>query len=82
MSWIVTIPTAIAAFFIGYKARHAFAVWLLLALGIGCFLLIPIMPGAAQGPDAMVYLILPLIIPIIVLAPYALGSLIRHIAKQ
>ena len=81
-SWIITVPTVIAAFFVGYKTKHVFAVWLLLALGMGCFILIPVMPGAAQESAAMVYLILPVLVPIFVLVPYALGSLARYIVKK
>lgn len=82
MSWVVTVPTVIAAFFIGYKAPPVSAVWLLLALGIICAALIPISPGAAGGSDALVYLSLPVIVPVFVLVPYAFGSFMRYIAKR
>jgi len=80
--WLVTVPTVVAAFFVGYKLMPTLAVWAIIALVILCGSLMPQVPGAARQSEVLVYAVLPILVPIFVLVPYALGCLFRLVRDK
>ena len=73
----ITVPTVIIAFLTGYRWPHEVAVVLILITGVLCGVLMPYVPWAARGAEGLVYIALPIIVPIFVLVPYAIGRMLR-----
>ena len=72
--WSVVIPVMAASLYAGLRGG-GLSVWMLIAIFVGGFILIPVVGGREGG---MVYMALPFVLPLYILPLFGIGQLLRR----